>query len=318
MHCLTKKVALAVTLATILAGSEGAAQAAGRSTGGRPPCPTVADIQAAIGFPVRSRPVPVDGCLYELTGQYQGVMVSLMYQPATRAEAVYADVRQGVKAKGPSATPDKLTVGEGGLGYSSRGRKVAAAVSRGRLYHVEIEHDLFESLKLKDDVATKVIELAMRTAPGMGNAAPAAGKGAASLDACTLATNAEVAQAAEEKKEFAQYWSAPVSSFGGSHCDYEGGSIRVYLGASASTNFESMLKSAGAEKAARTPVSGIGDRAVFLIPNANNPYKRLGLLAVYSGSRVIQLTLDAKGQEPIEATRPRLERLAKLVLPRVP
>ncbi len=304
---------LAALALPVMPAREAVAQA-----GGRPPCPTVADIQTAIGFPVRSRPVPIDGCLYELTGGYQGVMVSIMYQPATRADAVYADVRQGVKARGASAVPDKLTVGEGGLGYSSRGRKVAAAVSKGRLYYVEIDHDLFESLKLKDDAAIKVIELAIRTAPGGGGAAPAAGKGAASLDACTLATNAEVAQAAEEKKDFAQHWSAPVSSFGGMHCDYDGGSIRVYLGASAAASFESTLKAAGAEKAARTPVAGIGDRAVFLIPYPNNPYKRLGLLAVYSGSRVVQLTLDAKGQEPIEATRPRLERLAKLVLPRVP
>jgi hypothetical protein len=32
---------------------------------------------------------------------------------------------------------------------------------------------------------------------------------------------------------------------------------------------------------------------------------------------VLQLTLDAQGDEPIEATRPRLERLARLVLPRL-
>ncbi len=54
-----------------------------------------------------------------------------------------------------------------------------------------------------------------------------------------------------------------------------------------------------------------------MIPMPGNKYNRLGLLAVYSGPRIVQLTLDAQGDEPIEATRPRLKRLARLVLPRV-
>jgi hypothetical protein len=216
------------------------------------------------------------------------------------------------------AQPDKLTVGEGGWGYASRGRKVAAAVSKGRVYHVEIDHNLFESLSLPADVAVRVIELGMRTAPGPGAGVAAAAGGGSTLDACTLASNAEVSQAAEERPEIAKYWSAPVASFGNSHCDYDGGSIRVYQGRAAAANFESTLKAFGAEKAPKTPVAGLGDRAYFLIPYPDDQYKRLGLLAVHSGSSVVQLTLDAKGSEPIEATRPRLEKLARLVLPRLP
>ena len=288
-------------------------------TGQKPPCPTVAQIQTAIGHPVKSRPVPVDGCLYELTGEYAGVMVSLMYQPAARAEDIYNDIRRGVKAKGANAQPDKLSVGEGGWGYSSRGRKEAAAVSKGRVYHVEIDHNLFESLAFPANVAVRVIELGMRVAPGTGAAVAAAGGAgaAAVLDACRLATNAEVAKAAEERSEIAKYWEAPVASFGGSHCDYDGGSIRVYQGRNAAASFESTLKAFGADKAPKTPVAGIGDRAYFIIPYPNDPYKRLGLLAVHAGPRVLQFILDANGNEPITATRPRLENLARLVLPRL-
>lgn len=320
MHRIGRYTSLVMALAmALMACGEGAAdepqQASAGATTGKPPCPTLAEIQTAIGHAVISRPVPVDGCLYELTGEYAGVMVSLMYQPAARAEDIYADIRRGVKAKGPDAQPDKISVGEGGWGYASRGRKVAAAVSKGRLYHVDIEYDLFESLKLPDDVAVRVIELGMRTAPGSG--ANGAGTSTASLDACTLATNAEVSQAAEERPEIAQYWSAPVASFGGSHCDYDGGSIRVYQGKAAAASFASTLKAFGAEKAPKTPVSGIGDQAYFMIPYPNDQYKRLGLLAVHAGPRVLQLILDAHGSEPIEATRPRLEKLARLVLPRL-
>lgn len=301
-------------------GTAGQAQQVAAAAG-KPPCPTLADVQAAIGYPVRAHSVPVDGCLYELTGDHTGVMVSLMYQPAARADEIYADIRRGVQgARGMEATPDQLNVGEGGWGYTSRGRKHAAAVATGRVYHVEIDHNLFESLPLPDDVAVRVIRLGMRVAPGPGGASVASAPGGAAtppIDACTFATNAEVASAAEERPEIAQYWSAPVASFGGQHCDYDGGSIRIYQGASAAANFDATLKAFGAENAPKTPVSGIGDRAVFIIPYRDDPYRRLGLLAVYAGSNVVQLTLDARGSEPIEATRPRLERLARIVVPRV-
>jgi hypothetical protein len=212
-------------------------------------------------------------------------------------------------AKGVNAQPDPLRVGEGGLAYNSRGKKEAATVSQGRLYHVEMDYDLFESLKLQEDAAVRVIELAMRTAP--------AGDRAASFDACQLATNAEVSGIAEERPELAKYWSAPTASLGGSHCDYDGGSIRVYQGKASAAAFDGTLKAYKADQEPRTPVRGIGDKAFFMIPMPDNKYNRLGLLAVYAGPRVVQLTLDAQGDEPIEATRPRLERLARLVLPRL-
>ena len=101
----------------------------------------------------------------------------------------------------------------------------------------------------------------MRTAPG-GTAAASSGAGtaAATLDACTLASNAEVAQIAEERPEIAKFWSAPTASFGGSHCDYGGGSIRVYQGKAAAAAFESTLKNFKADKAPRVPVRASATR----------------------------------------------------------
>jgi hypothetical protein len=297
-----------------MACGEGAADeprhaAAGGSTGAAP-CPTPADIETTIGFPVKAHPQVSDRCMYELTGQYRGAFVTLSYQPATRADDLFADIRKRVKGiKGVNAQPDRLSIGEGGLGYSSIGKKEAATVSQGQLYHVEMDYDLFESLKFREDAAVRVIELAMRTAP--------AGKSAASFDACQLATNAEVSQIAEEKPEFARFWPAPEASLGGSHCDYGGGSIRVYQGKAPAAALDATLKSFKADKEPRVPVPGIGDKAFFMIPMPDNKYNRLGLLAVYAGPRVVQLTLDAQGDEPIESTRPRLERLARLVLPRL-
>lgn len=290
---------LAVGLVAWSGGSTGAA-----------PCPTPADIETTIGFPVKAHPQVSDRCMYQLTGQYQGAFVTLSYQPATRADDLFADIRKRVKGLlGVNAQPDRLTIGEGGLGYSSMGKKEAATVSQGQLYHVEMDYDLFEDLKFREDVAVRVIELAMRTAP--------AGKSAASFDACQLATNTEVSQIAEEKPEFAKFWSAPEASFGGMHCQYGGGSIQVYQGKAPAAALESTLKAFKADKQPRVPVQGIGNKAFFMIPVPNNEYNRFGLLAVYAGSRVVQLTLDAQRGEQIDATKPRLERLARLVLPRL-
>ena len=281
------------------------------------PCPTPAQIETAIGFPVTSRSVPVDGCMYELTGRYRGVFVTVMYQPATRANDVFAEIRERVKGlKGKDARPDSLKLGEGGWGYGSRGKREAAAVSQGRLYHVEMSYGLFESLTVREDAAVKVIELAMRAAPGTASSS-GAGTNGAPLDACLFATNAEVAEIAEERPEIAKFWEPPTASFGGSHCDYGGGSIRVYQGKAPAAAMDATLKSFKVDQAARVPVAGIGDKAFFMIPFPDDKYKRLGFLAVYAGPRVLQLTLDAQGDEPIEATRPRLEKLARLVLPRL-
>ena len=284
---------------------------------GLAPCPTPAQIETAIGFPVTSRTMPVDGCMYELTGRYKGVILTVMYQPATRANDVFAEIRERVKGlKGVNAKPDSVKLGEGGWGYGSRGKTEAAAVSKGRLYHVEMSYAVFESLKVREDAAAKVIELAMQAAPGTATAS-AAGTTSAPLDACLLATNAEVAEIAEVRADLAKYWQAPTASFGGSHCDYDGGSIRVYQGKAPAAALESTLKSAKADQAPRVPVAGIGDKAFFMDPNPDDKYKRVGLLAVYAGPRVLQLTLDPNGDEPTEAIRPRLEKLARLVLPRL-
>ncbi len=308
----TPAVILALT-AWLMAGVEGAAIQPRLSPDGGSPgtrsCPTPALIETTIGFPVTPANLSSDRCMYELTGRYRGAFVTLTYQPATRANDVYAEISQRVKVKGVSAKPDAVSLGEGGWGYGSMGKQEAATVSRGRLYHVELNYNLFRSLALREDAAVRVLDVAIRQAP--------AEKPAASFDACMLATNAEVSEIAEEKPELAKFWSAPVASFGGVHCDYDGGSIRVYQGKAPAAAFDATLKNFKGDKQTRVPVAGLGDKAFFMIPMPDNKYNRLGLLAVYAGPRVLQLTLDAHGDEPIDATRPRLERLARLVLPRL-
>jgi hypothetical protein len=325
MQCTSRSISVRLILALaagLAACGEGAADEPQKAAGGSAravPCPPAADIETAIGFPVKPVSVPVDGCMYELTGRYRGVFVTLMYQPATRANDVFAEMKKSVKVrKGQKAEPDSVSLGAGGWAYGSSGSREAAAVSQGYLYHVEMNYTLFSSMSVREDAAVRVVELAMRTAPAAKLAASSgAAQGGAPLDACALATNAEVSEIAEERPEIAKFWSAPTASFGGAHCDYDGGSIRVYQGKAPAADFEATLKNFKADKEPRVPVQGIGDKAFFMIPQPYDKYNRLGLLAVYAGPRVVQLTLEANGNERITETQPRLERLAKLVLPRL-
>ena len=319
-HLLPARSALTIAIG-LIAFAEAAALQPNHEGGGpgfgADPCPAPAEIETAIGFPVRSVTVSADVCMYELTGRYRGAFVTLMYQPATRAPDVFKDIRNNVKTKGPNAQPDRLSVGEGGWGYASASRREAATVSQGRLYHVTLDFNILK-INAEEDAAVRVIEVAMRTAAGKARpASSGAAAGAAPLDACLLATNDEFSQIAEERPEMAKLWDAPTASFGGSHCDYGGGSIRVYQGKDPAAALDGTLKAFKADKEPRVAVPGIGDKAFFMIPNPDDRYNRLGLLAVYAGPRVLQLTMDAQGEEPIAATRPRLERLATLVLPRL-
>ena len=49
----------------------------------------------------------------------------------------------------------------------------------------------------------------------------------------------------------------------------------------------------------------------------DDKYRRAGLLAVFTGPRIVTMNMDAHGDKSPEETLPRLERLAKLVLPRL-
>jgi len=67
----------------------------------------------------------------------------------------------------------------------------------------------------------------------------------------------------------------------------------------------------------RQPVSGLGQRAFFTVIYPDDENRRRGFLAVYAGPRIVTFSMDAHANESIEATRPRLESLARLVLPRL-
>ena len=97
----------------------------------------------------------------------------------------------------------------------------------------------------------------------------------------------------------------------GPHCDYSDGSIDMFSKKSPEAELERVLKLTDGGKQ-RAQVQGLGKPAFFTTVYPEDPYRRRGLLAISLGDRILTISMDGKTDEPLEATRPKLEGLAKL------
>jgi hypothetical protein len=144
-------------------------------------------------------------------------------------------------------------------------------------------------------------------------AAPAAGS-----DVCALATDEEFQKAHGVNPVIGIIPNTPVATemVWGPHCDYSDGSIDLFTKKSPSAELDRVLTLTKGGKQ-RVPVQGLGERAFFTTIYPDDKYRRRGFLAVFLGPRIVTLSMDPQGDEPLETTRPKLEGLAKVVLPRV-
>ena len=149
-------------------------------------------------------------------------------------------------------------------------------------------------------------------------AQPAAAQAAASIDPCSLATSEEFQRAYGVDPRIGIIPSTPelTQASWGPHCDFSEGSIDLYTTKPPSAELERVLGLTNAIKQ-RTPVSGLGKRAFFTVIYPDDQYRRRGVLAIDTGSHLVSISMDARQGEPVETTRPKLEGLAKLVLPRI-
>ena len=147
---------------------------------------------------------------------------------------------------------------------------------------------------------------------------PAAAQAAASIDPCTLASNEEFQRAYGVDPRIGIIPSTPelTQMNWGPHCDFSSGSIDLLTTKSPGAELDRVLGLMEAAKQ-RTAVSGLGKRAFFTEVYPNDKYRHRGLLAIDTGSHLLAISLDVREGEPGESTRPKLEGLAKLVLPRV-
>jgi len=279
-------------------------------------CPSFEDVSKAAGIPVTLK---VAGgsqdsflCSYELTGRYRGTSIELTGNPASLAEDVFSKVKQSVKVmNGEAAEAERIDVGRGGWAYGGDAGSEAAAADGGHVYHVTLRSGPLSSIGDQKDAMVGILKLMVQAAP--------TGQRASAQNVCALATSAEFDQAYETDPRFRGMASDPMATdmSWGPHCDYDGGSIDLFQTKPQDKELERVLGLMEAGKQPRLPVTGLGQRAFFTTIYPDDENRRRGFLAVYTGPRIVTFSMDGQPKEPIEATRPRLERLAKLVLPRL-
>jgi hypothetical protein len=137
-------------------------------------------------------------------------------------------------------------------------------------------------------------------------------------DVCSLATDEEFQKAHGINPAIGMIPSTPVKTemVWGPHCDYSHGSIDLFTTKSPSSELERVLKLTNGGKE-RASVQGLGKSAFFTTVYPEDQNRRRGFLAVLLGSKIVTFSMDPEGDEPLETTRPKLEGLAKLVVPRV-
>jgi len=273
-------------------------------------------VSTAVGVPVtlKSEAGSQDSflCGYEMTGRYRGTFIELTGNPASLAEDVFSKVKQSAKVmNGDDAKAEPIEVGSGGWAYGGAGGSEAAAADGGHVYHVTLHSGPLSSVGDQKDAMVRVVKLMIQAGP--------AAQRASGQNVCALATSTEFDQAYEVNPGIPNISSDPVATdmSWGPHCDYSGGSIDLFQTKPPDAELERVLGLMEARKQPRLPVSGLGQRAFFTIIYPDDEYRRRGFLAVYTGPRIVTFSMDAQAKEAIEATRPRLERLAKLVLPRL-
>ena len=152
----------------------------------------------------------------------------------------------------------------------------------------------------------------------LGAQAAPGGKGGSARDVCSLATDAEFQQAQGVNAAIGIIPNTPeaTQTVWGQHCDYSTGAVDLFTEKSPSAELDRVLGLTKAVKQ-RDPVQGLGQRAFFTVIYPGDEYRQRGFLAVFQGPRIVTLSLDPGAKESPESTRPKLEKLAKLVLSRL-
>jgi hypothetical protein len=147
---------------------------------------------------------------------------------------------------------------------------------------------------------------------------PVSAQAAAANDVCSLASSEESQKAHGVNPAIGLIPSTPepTEMVWGPHCDYADGSIDLFTKKSPDAELERVLTLVKAGKQ-RVTVQGLGQRAFFTTMYPDDQYRRRGFLAVFTGPQIVTISMDPQGDEPLETTKPKLESLAKLVLPRL-
>jgi len=144
------------------------------------------------------------------------------------------------------------------------------------------------------------------------------GAGLEAPDVCALVSHDQVKKLSEDP--MTKFWSEPEAMMlrGGSVCQYGGGVIYLFSGDNSEASWNGMLKAFKQDAQPRTPIGGIGDRAYLMYGKPQNEYQdRAAFVVATVGRHTVAMALFANGDEPLERVRPRVEALARLVVPKL-
>jgi hypothetical protein len=129
------------------------------------PCPTAEEVSTAAGFPVTlvqslgGGPAGWNFCQYEMTGRYRGNFLILGNQPASRAQSIYDEIKQGAKVQnGEAAVADRLDLGSGGWAFGSSSQSMAAAVVGPRVYRATLYYPMAASIGDQKEAMVRIVK----------------------------------------------------------------------------------------------------------------------------------------------------------------
>lgn len=147
----------------------GASAAARAGRAAKTACPTIEQVGEAAGFQVtftQSIGSTADSwmaCQYEMAGRYRGNFLELTGEPASKADSVFAELKQAVKGiKGMDAEPDKIDLGTQGWAFGSNSMSAAAAVVGSHVWHAKLEYLLSGSIGDQKEAMVRVLKLVAR------------------------------------------------------------------------------------------------------------------------------------------------------------
>jgi hypothetical protein len=130
------------------------------------------------------------------------------------------------------------------------------------------------------------------------------------VSACALLSNDEVVKMTGRrsytKPEGVQFKN------GGSSCTWDSGvNINLFSGPQSVEQHEALLKAFKSDKAAREPVSGIGDSASATVYMGNQYQGNHAVLVVRKDAHTMGISLEAEKGETPQSVRPKLMTVAK-------
>ena len=127
--------------------------------GAAPSCVTAADVKEALGFEARELTKgmkhygPMWSCGFAAADDnaLPGVTVQITVEPATEAEQRFNDMRAAVtSARGKPTEPDPVALGDRGMAFRTSSRTMAAAVTGGQLYSVDVRYGAVSTSQFGD------------------------------------------------------------------------------------------------------------------------------------------------------------------------